>query len=70
MQRHQVESSLITSLGYDPHVLELEIEFKDGSVHTYQGVQPHVHAELVGAPSIGSAFHKLIRGKYDSRKHP
>lgn len=75
--RQKVESSQIESIGHDPATSTLEIEFVSrrpgvpGSVYQYGNVSADLHAQLVGAESIGSFFGKEIKphkDKYPFRK--
>lgn len=62
MQREPVTSSKIKSVGYDPERKVLEVEFKNGGLYQYSGVDPQEHADLMAAPSIGKHFHAAIKG--------
>lgn len=68
MNRVPVSSSNIASVGHDPETNTLEVEFRSGDVHQYDGVSAEHHSMLVNAPSIGKHFHKFIRDKFASRK--
>lgn len=68
MQREPVDSSAITSVGYDPDSETLEIEFKSGGVYQYYGVPPDEHAALVNADTIGGYFSANIRDGYSYMK--
>jgi hypothetical protein len=64
MQRQRVTSSTIASVGYDARSLTLEVEFTSGAVYRYHGVPKRVHAELLGAESLGRYFNGRIRDNY------
>lgn len=64
MIRQPVKSSQIKSVGYDGSRSIMEVEFSNGTVYRYHGVEAHQHHALVNAPSIGSHFHAQIRGKH------
>ena len=68
MQRKQVESSMIKSVGYDENNLILEVEFKNGKVFQYLGVKPMVFEEFSTSGSIGKNFHRMIKSKYDFKE--
>ncbi len=68
MDRKRVISSKIRSVGYDPRLQVLEIEFSNGSVYAYNGVSPEVHRRLMAAPSPGSFFDDRIAEEYSSRR--
>lgn len=68
VEREPVTSSHILSLGYSPADRVFAIEFKDGSIFHYRGVEPWAWEEINRAESKGSAFHHVIRGKYTADK--
>lgn len=68
MERQYVESSLITSIGYDTQTSTLEIEFKKGgSVWQYYDVPEYVYNELM-TPSHGKYFLQNIKGQYSENR--
>ncbi len=65
MQRKAVDgSSQIKSVGHDPATHTLEVEFHNGGVYHYHGVDEEAHQAMMGAESIGSHFHKNIKNKH------
>jgi hypothetical protein len=64
MDREYVESSMITSFGFDPSISTLEIEFKSGAVWQYFDVPESVYYEMKSASSCGKFFHASIKGQY------
>jgi hypothetical protein len=62
MERQEVESSNIKSIGYNKANELLEIEFKSGGVYQYAHVTPAKYAALMEAPSVGRYFSREIRG--------
>ena len=64
MQMKPVKSSQIAEIGHDPAMKMLQIKFTNGEVYRYHGVEEHQHHALVNSPSIGSHFHKQIRGRH------
>lgn len=63
-QRVIVESSQISSIGYNLDAQTIEIEFKGGAVYEYANVPPALHVQLMSAESKGSFFYREIK------KHP
>jgi hypothetical protein len=61
----KVFSSHIEQVGYEPATQSLTVIFKNGKTATYTGVPPDVASNVVDAPSVGSALHQFVRGKYD-----
>lgn len=47
---------------------ELEIQFTDGTVYTYENVPYDVFQELTEAPSAGAYFNSDIRNAYSYRR--
>lgn len=64
MEKNQVESSNIASIGYDPGSETLEIEFIKGGTYQYYDVPEHVYDELMSASSHGSYLAASIKGTY------
>ena len=64
MNRRNVASTNLASIGYDPNSQTLEVEFRNGSIYRYLGVSPFEHSSLMGATSHGSYFSSSIRGRY------
>lgn len=64
MTRQQVNSSQIVSVGYNPALSVLEIEFQSGQVHQYAGVSQSIYAGMITANSPGSYFYANIKGRY------
>lgn len=65
MERSSVRSSHISSIGYDPDTLVLEVEFNDGSVYQYHDVPNTVYEGLMDADSHGEYLHEWVKGEYD-----
>lgn len=61
MQRQNVSSSNIHSIGYDGITRTLEIQFLDWSIYQYSHVPNHVYIGLMNAPSHGSYFHRHVK---------
>jgi hypothetical protein len=65
MERSYVESSMITSYGYDGTISTLEIEFKSsGAIWQYFDVPESVFYAMQSADSCGKFFHANIKGQY------
>lgn len=60
MQRKPVQSSKLASVGYDPDIATLEIEFHKGKIYQYLKVSEEVFQNLMSAPSKGEYFDKFI----------
>ena len=65
MHRQPVTSSNLVSVGYDPALQVLEVEFHDHSVFQYYRVLPPVYHELMAAESHGKYFAAHVRGVYE-----
>lgn len=64
MNRPQVHSSNVRSVGYDPASMTLEVEFHSGRVYQYFSVPETIYREFMSSVSKGSYFHKHIKGQY------
>ncbi|RZK30825.1 MAG: KTSC domain-containing protein, partial [Hymenobacter sp.] len=49
MNRVPVDSSNLSSVGYDAATKTLEIAFRSGGVYQYSYVPPNIHNELMSA---------------------
>lgn len=58
MNRVEVTSSYIESIGYGGDILE--VAFKDGKVYRYEGVPRETYDSLMGAESIGKVFREHV----------
>jgi len=66
MDRQYVDSSMITSIGYDTDACVLEVEFKsNGAIWQYPGFPEHLWYEFQASESKGQFFHQNIRGKFN-----
>ncbi len=68
MKRRPVDSSIITSVGYDRATAVLEIEFSSGDVYEYFLVPHSVYDSLLRADSKGRFFGDHLRTRYRFRK--
>lgn len=68
MERKPVSSSQIKSIGYDAEARQLEVEFLNGAVYTYDNVPATVYASITEAESVGKQFTNLVKGKYAYRR--
>jgi hypothetical protein len=68
MERIQVTSSNLQSIGYDPDAQIMEIEFKSGGTYQYSSVPEHEHTGIMNAESHGRYFHANIKDRYPYTK--
>jgi hypothetical protein len=61
MERQQVSSSLVASVGYDADEEVLEVELQNGRVYQYRDVPEDTYRGLVNADSIGRYFNQYVR---------
>tara|TARA_R110002020_G_scaffold26270_23_gene84906 strand:+ start:869 stop:1084 length:216 start_codon:yes stop_codon:yes gene_type:complete len=61
VERVNVESSLIKSIGYQEETSVLEVEFNNGSVYLYAGVPEDIYDQILEADSAGKAFNNLVK---------
>lgn len=67
MDRQYVDSSMISSIGYDSQSSTLEIEFKGGVVWDYPGFPEYLWYEFEASDSKGKFFHQNIKEQYTSQ---
>jgi len=68
MERKNVESSHILSIGYDENSKILEVEFKGKKVYQYKQVPKGVYENLMNSDSHGTFLSAYIRDKYPTIK--
>lgn len=64
MQRTEVASASLASIGYDANSRTLEVEFQSGAVYHYRGVPYGVAKSLATAQSVGGYFSRFVRTNY------
>ncbi|HVR97125.1 MAG TPA: KTSC domain-containing protein [Thermoanaerobaculia bacterium] len=64
MRREHVESSAISSVGYDAKARTLEVEFSSGAVYKYRGVPPGIYRSLMNASSKGQFVSRRVRDRF------
>lgn len=62
-----VFSGAVSRVGHDSETGELLVEWKDGKVSAYAGVDPLVVDEISRSHSVGKTIHAQIKGKYSHR---
>lgn len=70
MERQPVKSSQIRSVGYNPELKVLDVEFGNGYVYQYSGVSQELFDQLMAAESIGKFFLQNIRPIFECHKLP
>lgn len=68
MDRQLVRSSNIRSVGYDPAIMILEIEFHSGDIYQYLSAPKNVYQGLLQASSKGSYFQNYIKEHFTFRQ--
>jgi len=59
-----VESTTLATVAYDDARELLQLEFRSRAIYQYFGIPLAVHAALLRAPSKGSYFNRVIRGRF------
>lgn len=59
-----VNSSNISTIGYNPNNKKLIILFKRGTIYRYENVNLETFFKMILAESVGKAFHEYINNKY------
>lgn len=68
MEREPVDSSSLSSLGYDARRHVLEVEFRNGGVYRYLDVPEDAWTELRKADSKGRYLNSEIKPRFRWRK--
>jgi len=68
MQRNEVKSSRIKSIGYNKETKVLEIEFFELGIYQYVDVPPRTYETFLSVVSKGRFFDGVIKNKYLCRK--
>ena len=68
MERQNVSSSNLRSVGYDAQSQILEIEFRNGRVYQYYEVPQDIYKDLMTAASKGSYFNDVIKDAYNTAR--
>jgi len=63
-----VNSSMATAVGYDSNEQVLQVEFYNGTVYQYSGVETETWEDLQLADSIGKFFNQEIKGRYECER--
>ncbi len=65
MQRDNVESSMIISIGYDQPTGTVEVEFRSSmQVWQYYDVPEMIYNEVRASSSLGKEFNLLIKNQF------
>ena len=68
MDRVNVVSRNIKSIGYDPSTNTLEVEFNTGSIYQYYTVPSSIYEGIMSAGSKGTYLNDHIKGKYPYKR--
>lgn len=68
VERTPVKSSNIRAIGHDPESKTLEVEFSNGGVYHYHGVDSDQYNELLKAESVGRHLNTHIKGHHKFSK--
>ncbi len=61
MERVQVDSTDLATVGYETETSTLEVEFRKGGIYQYFGVPQEVYEGLMSAGSKGQFFNQHIK---------
>lgn len=64
MERYNVASSNIRSVGYDSQSQTLEVEFLTGTVYQYYGVPENMYEQMMKEQSKGRFLNTYIKNQY------
>jgi hypothetical protein len=63
-----VSSSMAASIAYDSNEEILQVEFNNGAVYQYLGVDEETWEDFYSSDSVGSFFNQEIKGKFDCER--
>ena len=61
MELVPIQSSHLAYIGYDPDSMTMQIQFKNGSLYTYQNIEPETYNAMMGSGDPGKYFTDIIR---------
>jgi hypothetical protein len=64
MERYNVASSNVQSVGYEPQSGTLEVEFVVGTIYQYYGVPQNIYEQFMREPSKGRFLNTYIKNQY------
>ena len=64
MARQSVQSSNVSSIGYEVASGTLEVEFQNGTIYQYYGVPQNIYDQFMQAPSKGQFLNAYIKNAY------
>lgn len=64
----EVDSSNVKSVAYDEPTSTLCVEFRNGGVYSYEGVDQDTYTSLSTAPSVGRYLDMVVKGMYPYQK--
>lgn len=68
MERQNVNSSSLKSIGYDLDLATLEIEFLNNSIYQYFDIPENIYDSLMSANSHGTYLAENIKGVFKYRR--
>ncbi|WP_096595338.1 KTSC domain-containing protein [Calothrix sp. NIES-2098] len=60
-----VSSSMASTIAYDSNEQTLQVEFRNGAVYQYFGVDRETWEDFYSSDSIGSFYNQQIKGRFD-----
>ena len=60
-----MNSSMAACIGYDKNEQILQVEFHNGAIYQYSGVEADTWSDLHDAESVGRYYNYEIKGKYE-----
>lgn len=68
MERTEVSSSAVRSIGYNAETQVLEVEYLGGGVYQYTNVPASEYEALMSSSSVGKYLQNNIKSAYSARK--
>jgi hypothetical protein len=61
MELVPIQSTNLRAIGYEPDTMLMQIQFSNGSLYSYQNVEPETYQALVTSPDPGKFFAEIIK---------
>lgn len=68
MKMLEVDSSTVRSIGYEPKMRDMHVEFNSGGHYVYREVPQEVFDAFLNSPSKGRYLHQYIKGEYETER--
>lgn len=68
MKHAPVQSSTISTVGYDPDKQQLHVTYNTGGTYVYHDIPPETHQAMMMSSSKGKFLHTNVKGRHRHTK--